>query len=218
MGIEVEKVANGTRTPAELAEMQRLNAAQRIKAQTNAIKANEKDKKAVPDAHLDIYRRQAVSETIEQQIKQQEAKIKELSKNLEGLREDYAETAKAEDEARAERYAKQLAQHQKEVTERSLKRIFADWREKFLRDKEDTTIKRYYHSANGNYENAIDERKLAEKAYDIADAAAFDAISKHNKADAQYLGALWVQQDAYWDLAHMQRRLGIAKLREKMFK
>ncbi len=215
MGMEIEKIGSGY-TPKELQEIQRLSAE---KTKNQEVKENAKaEKKENPEAHLDTYKKNAVSDSIEKQIAEQKAKIEEMNKNLEGLREEYKATAQAEKEARIERYAKERERYHKELSKRSLFRIFADWKERYLRRKEDQAIRRFYGTSYFKYETALDEHRMAEKAYDLADLAAFDAIHAHNVADAHYLSGLWLQQDAYWDLAHMQRRLAIAKLRERMFR
>ena len=215
MGLEIDKI-NGGQSAKELAELQRLN---NEKSKAREVKETKKaDKQEGPDAHLDTYNKHKVSDSIEAQIKQQEAKIKEMSEKLDGLREEYSKTSQAERIARLEKWGKETEKYQKELSKRSLFRIFSEWRAKYLRKKEDEAIKRFYNTSYFKYETALDEHKLAEKEYDIADMAAYEAIRAHNIADAHYLGGLWVQQDAYWDLAHMQRRLAIAKLREKMFR
>ncbi len=216
MGMEIDKISNG-QTPKELLEIQRLNAE---KLKTKEVKEDKKaeQKKGNNEVKLDTYNKHAVSDSIEKQIAEQKAKIEEMSKNLEGLREEYAQTAKAEKEARTERYLKERERYQKEVQKRSLFRIFADWRERYLRRKEDEAIKRFYGTSYFKYETALDDHKMAEKAYDLADIAAYEAIHAHNIADAHYLSGLWVQQDAYWDLARMHRRLMVAKIREGYLK
>ena len=216
MGMEIDKISNG-QTPKELLEIQRLNAE---KLKTKDVKEDKKaeQKKGGEEVKLDTYNKHAVSDSIEKQIAEQKAKIEEMSKNLEGLREDYNKTAKAEKEARTERYLKERERYYKEVKKRSLFRIFEDWRERYLRRKEDEAIKRFYGTSYFKYETALDDQKMAEKAYDLADIAAFEAIHAHNLADAHYLGGLWVQRDAYWDLASMHRRLMVAKIRESYMK
>ena len=214
MGIEIDKI-NSSRSAQELAEMQRLN---NEKTKTKEVKENQKpEKKESPEAHLDTYNKNKVSNSIEAQIKEQEAKIKEMSEKLDGLREEYTKTAKDEQIARMERWAKERERYQKDLQKRSLFRIFSDWKRRYLERKEDEAIRRFYGTSYFKYETALDDKKIADREYDLADMVALEAIRAHNAADAHYLGGLWVQQDAYWDLAHMQRRLAIAKLREKMF-
>ena len=212
MGMEIEKINSG-RSAQELAEMQRLNSQ---KNNTQKVKDENLEKKE--GTKIDTYDKHKVSNSIELQIQQQESKIKELSKNLEGLREEYAATGKAEHEARKERYAKELAQHQKEVSENILKRIFFGWKAKLLRAKQDAIIDGYYRSSYKDFELATDAKKAAMKDYNLADIAAYEAIHAHSVADAHYLTGLWIQQDAYWDLLHLQRRKMIARMRENMLR
>ncbi len=212
MGLEIDKI-NGNRSTQELAEMYKLNA-----QKSNTKKVQNEDLEQKEETKLDTYDKHKVSNSIEKQIQAQEAKIKELSKNLEGLREEYATTAKAEHEARMERYQKEILRHQKEVSENILKRIFFGWKAKLLNAKRDAIIDGYYRSSYKDFELATDAKKVAMRDYDLADVAAYEAIHAHNIADAHYLTGLWIQQDAYWDLLHLQRRKMIARMRENMLR
>lgn len=217
MGLEIDKY-NGRNIPQEMIDVYKIknemNEEVRKAAEKKTAKADEKKNQ---DVKVDSYNKNLVSNTIEQQIKEQEAKIKEINENLEGLRKEYYETGDAEDAARTERYLKSRELYQKEISERSLKRLFNSWRMKYLKDKTDEAVEREYNLSNLDYDSAIEERILADKNYNISDSEAFSAIMKHNKADAAFLGGLWRKQDAYWDLAKMHQRLGIAKMQESRF-
>ena len=164
-----------------------------------------------------MYKRSSVvSNSIEKQIKEQEAKIKEINENLAVLRENYSETSDAEDAARTERYLKERERYRKEVSENSLKRLFASWTKKYRANESDKSILKEYNASSADYETAAEERKSADIAYDLADTEAYDAIMAHNSASNQFISGLWGKRDAYWDLAKMQRRLAIAKLSESM--
>ena len=217
MGIEIDKVS-GNNVAQDLAAVNRLSAeikkteATKKSEQTDAINKEKEDK----EPRLDTYQKNRVSNSIEQQIKEQKAKIEELNKNLEGIKENYIETSKKEDLARTERFKKERDLYQKEVSERGLKRLFYEWRMKHIQKKDDEEIKQTYNTYYNDYDEATAAKKLAERDYDMADAEAFAAIRAHTKADIDYIGNLWTQQDAYWDLAHMQRRLMLAKHIERM--
>ena len=216
MGIKIEKIGTSS---SELAEMQRINSENlKTKEAKEPAKPENAEAKKEGEVKLDAYNKHTVSDSIEKQINEQKAKIEELQKNLEGLREDYNVTSKALDEARKERYVKELSRHQKEVSEHSLMRLFHDWKAKFLRDREDQAIRRFYRTSYFNHETALDEARKAEIAYDIADMARFEAMAAHNRAFGHYLGGLWVQRDAYWDLAALQRRHALAKLQESLLR
>ncbi len=216
MGIEIDKVS-GNNIAQDLAAINKINAeikkteATKKNEQTDAIKNAKEQKKEDLEAHLDTYNKHKVSNSIEQQIKEQKAKIEELSKNLEGIRDEYNKTGKARDEARASRYKSERDLFKKEVSERGLKRLFYEWRMKHLQKKDDEEIRQTFNTYHEDYDTAAIERKLAEKDYDIADAEAFAAIRAHTNADIDYLTGLWSKQDAYWDLAKMQQRLMLAK-------
>ena len=216
MGMEIDKI-NGYSN--ELAEMQRINSEKlKTKEAKDTQKSDKTEGKKEGEVKLDTYNRHTVSDSIEKQINEQKAKIEELQKNLDGLRENYNKTNKELDIARKERYAKELSRHQKMVTEHSLMRLFRDWQRRFIKAREDEQIKRFYRTAYFDHETALDERRNAEIAYDLADMARFDAMHAHNVAFGHYLGGLWVQRDAYWDLAALQRRHAIAKLQESLNK
>lgn len=222
MGLEIDKISGSTTSQKELIEIMRLNAEkvakeEEIKKQEEARKKELQAKKKDLDEHLDVYRKSnTVSNSIEQQIKEQEAKIKEINKNLDLLRETYKETEAIEDEARSIRYKKERELYRKEVSENSLKRLFASWAKKYQANENDKSILKEYNSADAKYSSAVEERMSADVAYDMADADAFEAIMAHNSASAQFISGLWGKRDAYWDLARMQRRLGIAKLQESL--
>ena len=156
-------------------------------------------------------KKKLVSDTIEQQIKEQKAKIDEISKNLEVLRAEYTDAAEKEDEARAERRIKARELYKKEVSEGSLKRLFNSWRSKYLANQSDKKIESQYNTYNLDYDTAVQERMDADKDYDLSDVDAYAAIMASNSADAAFLGGLWNKRDAYWDLAKMQQNLGFAK-------
>jgi len=223
MSIDIDKLSLNTYVPKELTEINRLNS-QSVKAEEEPEEDDKtvknQDKKADnknEEKNIDTYRKSnVVSNSIEEQIKEQEAKIKEINKNLEVLRDNYSETGDAEDDARSLRYEKERDLYRKEVTENSLKRILASWTKKFNADKTDESIKKQYDASDLKYENADIERIAADEAYDIADTDAYDAIQAHNSSSSQYLSGLWGKRDAYWDLASMQRRLAIAKLKENL--
>lgn len=219
MGIEINKLSDSTYIQKELSEINKLNSetvdetANEDKTQASSKQNNNGDK----DNNLDTYSKSTVvSNSIEQQIKEQEAKIKEINENLAVLRENYSETSDAEDTARAARYQKERERYRKEVSENSLKRLFASWTKKYKANETDKSILKEYNSASSDYETASDERKSADIAYDLADTEAYEAISAHNSASAQFISGLWGKRDAYWDLAKMQRRLAIAKLNENL--
>lgn len=216
MGMEVNKI-NGSLSSAELTRINQLQAEDKNEQKIDYNKNIKKEDLKEENNKIDSYSKHPVTDSIEKQIKEQKAKIEELQKNLDGLRDEYNTTRKAEHEARKERYAKEIEQHQKRVSENILKRLFFGWKLKFLKNKEDAAIKRFYKTSYFDYEMAGDETKNAEKAYDIADIAAYDAIHAHNIADAHYLSGLWIQQDAYWDLASLYRRKMIAMSLENRF-
>ena len=222
MGLEIDKVFGSGTSQKELIEIMRLNAEkvakeEEIKKQEEARKKELQAKKNNGDDNFDVYRKSnAVANSIEQQIKEQEAKIKEINKNLDLLREEYKETKALEDEARSIRYKKERELYRKEVSENSLKRLFASWAKKYQANENDKSILKEYNSANSDYSSAVEERAAADVAYDMADTEAFDAIAAHNAASTQFITGLWGKRDAYWDLARMQRRLGIAKLQESL--
>ncbi|MCR5266225.1 MAG: hypothetical protein K6E29_06490 [Cyanobacteria bacterium RUI128] len=210
MGIEIDKVS-GNNTAQDLLAITRLNAD--VKRTENTQKTEQEDainkasKQDDKKAHLDTYKKSTVTNSIEQQIKEQQAKIDEISKNLEGLKEAYTTTDKAKDTAIAARYKAGTELHQKEVSENGLKRLFYEWRMKHLRQKEDEMIDRTFKTYYSQYDDAMGVRKHASKFYDIAEAEAFAAIRAHTFADIDYMTALWSKQDAYWQLAKMQMRL-----------
>ncbi len=214
MGIEIDKY-NGKNVPQELVDIYRLRSeiSEGVR-KTNEEKTEKAKSEANPEAHLDTYKKNVVSNSIEQQIKEQEAKIKEINDNLNVLREEYYDTRDKEDAARAERSIKARELYQKEISESSLKRMFTNWRKKYLNNKTDKSIEKEYNLSNLDYDTAMEERILADKDYDISDTEAYAAINAHNHADAQFLGGLWSKQDAYWDLAKMQQRLAVAKFME----
>ena len=223
MGIEIDKVS-GNNVAQDLAAINKTSAevkkteAQKKAEQTEAIKkAKEENEKKKNEVLLDTYKRSnVVSNSIEQQIKEQEAKIAEISKNLEGIRENYYATDKAEDSARAERRLKEEELFAKEKSERSLKRLFYEWRMKHIQKKDDKEIEQTYNTYYDDYDTAKMAKRMAEKDYDIADADAFAAIRAHNRADVDFTAGLWKQSDAYWDLAAMHRRLMLARHIENM--
>ena len=217
MGLEIDRVS-GLNTSRDLAEITKLNA-QVNKTDEEKKKeriAQQQEKKEAIEAHLDTYKKHAVSNAIEEQIKEQRAKIEELSKNLEGLEEEYYSTQKKADTARAERRNKYNELHQKQISERSLKRLFSSWRTKYLANKDNSDIQTQYRLSNKKYDSAGDARIHAERDYNIADADAFSAIADYNSADSAYLGGLWNKEDAYWDLARMQRNLMVARYQENL--
>ncbi|MCM1265598.1 MAG: hypothetical protein NC200_05300 [Candidatus Gastranaerophilales bacterium] len=215
MGLEINKLSDSTYIQKELTEINKLNteSAKNVEEDNQTSKQEKTDK----DEHLDTYRKSSVvSNSIEKQIKEQEAKIKEINENLAVLRENYNETSEAEDVARSVRYQKERERYRKEVSENSLKRLFANWTRKYKANETDKSILKEYNSASSDYETAAEERRSADIAYDLADTEAFDAIAAHNSASAQFISGLWGKRDAYWDLAKMQRRLSIAKIQESM--
>lgn len=225
MGIEIDKVS-GNNVAQELAAINKNSAevkkteAKKKAEQTDAIKkAKAENEKKKSEVLIDTYRQSnRVSNSIEAQIKEQQAKIDEISKNLEGIKENYFSTDKAEDKARAERRMKENELYAKEKSERSLKRLFYEWRMKHIQKKDNKEIEQTYNTYYDDYDSAQIERKLAEKDYDIADADAFAAIKAHTRADIDYTAALWQRSSAYWDLASMQRRLMLARHIENMNK
>ncbi|MCD8377939.1 MAG: hypothetical protein LUB59_04030 [Candidatus Gastranaerophilales bacterium] len=235
MGIDIDKLSQNTYVPYELTEISRLNskkvsaeeaeeayatsaaARQTMSAEPTsaAAKKTDKNKQSNGEENIDTYKKNnVVSNSIEQQIQEQEAKIKEINKNLAVLRENYSETGDAEDDARSIRYQKSRDLHTKELSENSLKRIFASWTKKYSANENDESILKEYNLSSSNFDDATVERILADKAYDVADADAIDAISAHNSSSSQLISGLWGKRDAYWDLAKMQRRLAFAKLKE----
>lgn len=219
MGLEINKLSDSTYIAKELSEINRLNSetvdetSNEEKAQNTSIQNKKEDK----DEHLDVYKKSSVvSNSIEKQIKEQEAKIKEINENLAVLRENYSETSDAEDAARTERYLKERERYRKEVAENSLKRIFANWTKKYRANESDKSILKEYNASSADYETAAEERKSADIAYDLADTEAYDAIMAHNSASNQFISGLWGKRDAYWDLAKMQQRLAFAKLNENL--
>jgi hypothetical protein len=218
MGIEINKLSNSSYVQKELTEINKLNSTSVEKdEEENSEKTTDKKTGDKKTENLDTYKKSStVSNSIEQQIKEQEAKIKEINENLAVLRESYNETGEAEDAARSERYLKERERYQKELSENSLKRIFASWTKKYKANESDTSILKNYNATNTKYETAIDERKSADEAYDLADTEAYEAIQAHNSSSAQFISGLWGKRDAYWDLAKMQRRLAVAKLKESM--
>lgn len=223
MSIDVNKLSLSTNIPKELTEINRLNSEPIKEEETEentdevAKKQEKKSDSKDYEKNMDTYKKSTVvSNSIEQQIQEQKAKIDEINKNLAVLRENYSETGDAEDDARSLRYQKERDLYRKEVAENSLKRIFANWTKKFNADKTDKSIQKQYNSSNLKYKNADIERIAADKEYDIADADAYDAIQEHNASSAQLLSGLWGKRDAYWDLAKMQQRLAFAKLNENL--
>lgn len=216
MGIEIDKVS-GNNIAQDMAAVNKINAeikkteAVKKNEQTDAIKKAKEKKEEDAKAHLDTYNKHKVSNSIEEQIKEQKAKIEELSKNLEGIRDEYNKTGKARDEARVARYKAERDLFHKEVSERGFKRLFYEWRMKHLAKKDDEEIRQTFNTYHEDYDTAAIERKMAEKDYDMADADAFAAIRAHTRADIDYLSGLWSKQDAYWNLAKMQQRLILAK-------
>ena len=202
MSIDVNKLSLSTNVPKELTEINRLNSEPIKEEETEentdevAKKQEKKSDSKDYEKNMDTYKKSTVvSNSIEQQIQEQKAKI---------------------DEARSLRYQKERDLYRKEVAENSLKRIFANWTKKFNADKTDKSIQKQYNSSNLKYKNADIERIAADKEYDIADADAYDAIQEHNASSAQLLSGLWGKRDAYWDLAKMQQRLAFAKLNENL--
>ena len=218
MGIDVERVSGASNVAREIAEMNKISSQiQKTEEEKKKEKiAKQQEKKEDPDAHLDTYNKHKVSNSIEQQIKEQKAKIDELSNNLKGIKQEYLETGAAEDAARKVRAQKERDLYKKEISEHSLQRLFKNWKAKYFATKDNAKLAEGYHSSQANYDAALDERIIAEKNYDMADADAFSAIAKHNSADAAYLGGLWRKEDAYWDLARLQRNYMVAKIRESM--
>ena len=217
MGIEINKY-DGRNTPQELIDIYRLKSEINEEVRKTAeSKASKKDEGNDSENRIDTYKKQLVSNTIEQQIKEQQAKIDEISKNLEVLRAEYTEAAEKEDEARTERMIKARELHKKELSESSLRRIFNNWRLKHLANKTDKTIESEYSTSNADYDSAMEERILADRDYDLSDTEAYSAIMASNSADAAFLGGLWNKRDAYWDLAKMQQRLSFAKAMESRY-
>ena len=213
MGLEIDKY-NGRNVPQELVEIYKLKQDIKDDVQKTNKKKLDESKEQKEKVLLDTYKRSLVSDSIEQQIKEQEAKIKEINENLEGLRDEYYETLEKEHDARYERLLKERELYQKEVSEGSLKRIFLNWRKKYIQNQKDKEIADEYRIHHADYDTASEERIDADKAYDIADTDAYSAISAHNSADTAFLGGLWSKQDAYWDLAKMKQRYAFAKMRE----
>lgn len=217
MGLEINKY-NGVNSQNELIELYKLNSDEKEKMKKiNQQKAVNKTDENINKSTFDTYKKNVVSDSIEKQIQEQKAKIKEISENLDGLREEYYKTAEEENKARLERQTKARELYQKEVSESGLKRMYENWRKKYLADKTDKTIEKKYNGYHTDYDTAIEERILADKDYDIADADAFAAISEHTSADTAFLGGLWKKEDAYFDLARLQQRYSYAKLRENHF-
>ncbi|GEM_PF-6224161 len=216
MGVEIDKY-NSTNNAQELAEIYRLQQ----EGNKNTDKVNNQKVEEKPDttkkqkANLDTYvKSSAVSDSIEQQIKEQKEKIAEISKNLEGLQDDYYNTLETENSARADRAKKERDLYQKEVSERSLKRIFQNWQRKHTMEPTDKEVLGEFQTHRTDYNTASDEERAAQKAYNLSDTAAYSAISDHNSADSAYLSGLWSKEDAYWDLAKMQQRYAFAKMKE----
>lgn len=211
MGIEIDKVS-GNNTSQDLLALTRLSADVR---KTEATKKTEQEneingaakKENAKETHLDTYKKSTVTNSIEQQIKEQQAKIDEISKNLEGLKETYKTTDQAKDAAIASRYKAGFELHQKEISENGLKRLFYEWRMKHLRQKEDEMIDRTFRTYYSKYDDAMGVRRHASKFYDMAEAEAFAAIRAYRNADIDYMVGLWSKRDAYWQLAKMQMRL-----------
>ena len=130
------------------------------------------------------------------------------------MREDYYKTLEEEHDKRYERNLKERELYQKEVSENSLKRMFLSWRKKYINNQKDKEIADEYRVHHADYDSAMEERMLADKDYDMADADAYKAISAHNSADTAFLGGLWNKEDAYWDLIKMKQRYAFAKMRE----
>lgn len=218
MGMEIDSNYNSNNSAQELAEIYRLqregkNNVDKTNSQTQQVNDNQDKKKK--ETHLDTYNKSsAVSDSIEQQIKEQKEKIAEISKNLEGLRDDYYNTLDEQNKARTNRATKERELYRKEVSERSLKRIFQNWRKKFLSNQDDKEISGQYQEHMNNYDTASDEEKAANKAYDLAKTDAYTAISNHNSADTAFLGGLWSKEDAYWDLLKLDQQYAYAKMRE----
>ncbi len=218
MGIDVERVSSGSNIAREMAEMNKISSQiQKTEEEKKKEKiAKQQEKKETPEAHLDTYKKHTVSNSIEQQIKEQRAKIEELSNNLKGIKEDYDTTAAKESAARKVRYQKERDLYKKEISEHSLQRLFQNWKKKYLANKTNNALEEGYMSSEANLDAATSERIIAERDYDMADADAFSAIAKHNSADAAYLSDLWRKEDAYWDLARLQQNFMVAKIRESL--
>jgi len=217
MGLEIDKY-NGINSQQELIQFCKLNSDEKEKIKKiNRQKAVDKTNDNINKSTFDLYKKHVVSDSIEQQIKEQQAKIKEINENLDGLREEYYKTSKKEEEAIFEKQLKARELYQKEISESGLKRMYENWRKKYMADRDDEKVKDKYNHYHIDYDDAVAERKLADKDYDIADADAFAAIAEHNSADTDFLVGLWRMQDAYWDLAKMQQRYSFAKLRESKF-
>ena len=215
MGLEIDKY-NGRNTPQELVDIYRINNEIKKGVQKSTQAQNAKQQEESPEAHLDTYKKHAVSNSIEKQIKEQEAKIKELNENLAEIKEIYDSAWDDKKAAVMEKSLKARELYQKEITESSLKRMFSNWRKKYLADKTDEAIEKEYNLSNMDYESAIEESRLAGLDYDLAEDDAIAAMRKYNSADTDYLIGLWNKRDAYWDLAKMYQNLGIAKIREGM--
>lgn len=218
MGIDVERVSGASNVAREIAEMNKISSQiQKTEEEKKKDKiAKQQEKKEAPDAHLDTYKKNTVSNSIEQQIKAQKAKIEELSNNLKGIKQEYQETGAAEDAARKLRAEKERDLYKKEISEHSLQRLFKSWKAKYFATKDNAKLEDGYHASEANYDAALEERIHAERDYDMADADAFSAICKHNSADAAYISGLWSKESAYWDLARLQRNYMVAKIKESL--
>ncbi len=217
MGIEIDKY-NGRNTPQELVDIYRINSEIKKSVQkTNSAQKSQPKEEENPEAHLDTYKKHAVSNSIEKQIKEQEAKIKELNENLEGLKETYNSAWDDKRSAILEKNAKARELYKKEISESSIKRMFSNWRKKYLANKDDAATEKEYNMSNLSYADAIEASRLAGLDYDTADDEAVKAMKAYSSADIDYTVGLWNKRDAYWDLAKMYQNLGFAKMREDRF-
>lgn len=213
MGIDIDKLSMSSYVPKELSEINKLSS-KSVETESEAENVSIKNQ---DENNTDTYKKSSpVTDSIERQIKEQEAKIKEISDNLAVLLENYNETAASEDDARTLRYQKSRDLHGKELTENSLKSVYEDWTAQYNADKTDSSIKKEYALSNMEYEDANLERIEADKAYDIADTDAYEKIQAHNVSSSQYLMGLSGKRNAYYDLASLQRSLGIAKIKESL--
>lgn len=217
MGLEINKY-DGRNTPQELIDLYKVKSEINEGVRKTAQAKSEKEEDSVdPDKNLDTYKKNLVSNTIEQQIKEQQAKIDRISKDLEVLKAEYIEAEEKEEAARIERRIKARELYQKEVSEGSLKRIFENWRRKYMADKTNEELEGEYNTSNLDYDSAMEARIKADKDYDLSDTEAYSAIMASNRADIDFLGGLWNKRDAYWDLAKMQQRLGLARAMESRY-
>ena len=180
---------------------------------SNGYSRKSENKKRDKEEHLDTFKKSgAMTDSIEEQIRQQRAKIQELSESLALLQDDYDEKRDAKYCAINEKYKAKMDKKHSDAQKNYLNRMMKNLFEKNIYG---TDFTKNYDRINRDLKESTLENQNFEDIYNQSVENSYLANKEYNSVHADYLGKLWVKDDACYDLLRLQKFLMIANCMNK---